>query len=363
LAVDLYKILGIQRSASEADIKKAYRRLAREFHPDVNKASDAESRFKEVQKAYAILSDAPKRAQYDQFGVTDDQAGGGAGGAGFEGFGGFGGFEGTIDDIFESFFSGQGRGGARGGATRTGRRGEDLRYDLELNLVDIIDDVKRKIEIFHMDKCARCDGNGAQPGTSKSTCSDCNGQGQVRIIQKTILGSFSQVSTCQKCGGAGQVIKHPCLVCHGVGLQKKKKVINVDIPAGIDSGTKLRVTGEGNFGESGKNPGDLYLFITVKGDDHFGRDGDDIYSEVELKLTEAVLGTEVNVPILGGSANLRIPEGTQPNTTFRLKGKGVPHMKRFGRGDHHVSVKVNVPHKISPDERQLYEKLAGIKKI
>jgi len=357
MAEDLYGLLGVSKTASDEELKKAYRKLAREYHPDVNKDEGAEEQFKKIQKAYAILSDKQKRAQYDQFGIADDSPGGGQGG--FGGFGGGGaGFDGFADgfeDIFDVFFGG-GRKSGRGQAGP--RRGEDLRYDLELTLEEAAKGVTKQIIIYHMEQCSRCEGEGAQPGTSKKTCNTCNGTGQVKQVQRTMLGSFSQVSICHTCHGEGQILEHPCLQCHGKGIEKKKKTVEVDIPAGVETGTRLKVTGEGNHGEKGGAVGDLYVFISVKEHAHFVRDHDDIYLEVELPSTLAILGTEINVPTLDGDASLKIPAGTQPSTLFRLKGKGIPHLQGFGKGDQFVKVKVQLPKSLSKQERKLVEELS-----
>ncbi len=362
MAEDLYKVLDVDKNASEADIKKAYRRLARQYHPDVNKAPGAEDMFKKVQKAYDILSDPQKKAQYDQFGVTDDQPGaGGFGGFGGAGFGG--GFSAeSFEDIFDVFFGGSGRrsGGRSGGGDQGVRQGEDLRYDLELTLEDVAKGFSKEIDIFHMERCETCVGTGAQPGTSKVTCSHCQGAGQIRTVQRTMLGNFSQVTTCHFCSGTGQIVKNPCKSCHGKGLEKKKKRIKVDIPAGVDQGTRLRVSGEGNCGENGGPAGDLYVFLAVKKHKYFQREGDDIYMELEMPFTQLILGAEVEVPTLDGKTLLKIPAGTQPNTTLRLKGKGIPHLRGYGNGDHYVKIQVVLPKSLSSKEKQLIEEFAQL---
>jgi molecular chaperone DnaJ len=356
MAEDLYSILNLNKGASDTEIKKAYRQMARKYHPDVNKDSGAEAKFKEIQKAYTILSDSQKKAQYDQFGVTDDSP---SGAGGYSGFGG-GGFEGGFEDIFDAFFGGS-RSGGRSGRKQP-RRGDDLRYDLELTLEDASNGVSKDIEIYHLEKCSRCKGSGAQPGTEKVTCQTCHGSGQVKTVQRTFLGSFSQVGPCPKCEGQGTMIKNPCLNCHGRGVEKKKKRIKVDIPAGVDSGTKLRVVGEGNQGEPGASPGDLYVFIVIKEHKYFQREDEDIYLELEMPFSQAVLGTEIEVPILGGHAILKIPSGTQPDTMFRLKGKGMPRLRGFGRGDEYVKVKLTTPKSLSGEEKKLIKEFAKLRK-
>jgi len=250
--MDLYAVLGLSKGASEDQIKKAYRQQARQYHPDVNKDPGSEKKFKEIQKAYSVLSDPQKKAQYDQFGIADD----GPQNQGFEGFssGGFGGFE----DIFDAFFGGQGR-GSRGGKKSTSTRGEDLRYDLDITLKEAATGVKRKINIYHLVSCEKCEGSGAQSGTKKTTCRHCHGTGQLKTVQKTFIGSFQQISTCHYCQGMGTMIEKPCTSCHGKGLQKKSKQLEVDVPAGVETGVKLRLTSEGNKGENGGPAGNLYV--------------------------------------------------------------------------------------------------------
>ncbi|MCP4049093.1 MAG: molecular chaperone DnaJ [bacterium] len=353
MSEDLYGNLGLNRNASEAEIKKAYRNLARKYHPDVNKEADAEEKFKTVQRAYDILSNAQKKSAYDQFGITDDAPGGGG-----DGFGGFGGFDG-FEDIFESFFGGPGR--RSSGRSSGPVRGEDLRFDFEIKLEDTIKSFSKNIDIYHLDKCSGCKGSGAEKGTSKTTCSNCHGTGQIKIIQRTILGSISQVSTCTKCGGAGQVIEKQCRNCYGKGLEKKKKKIKVDIPAGIDNGVKLRVSGEGNYGANGGSPGDLYVFIKVKYHRYFKREEDNIHIEAEVPFSQVVLGTEIEVPTLDSKAVLKIPPGTQPDTVFRLKGKGIPHLRGFGKGDQYVKVKVTIPGNLSSKEKELIKEFSKVR--
>ncbi|MFA5879233.1 MAG: molecular chaperone DnaJ [Candidatus Margulisiibacteriota bacterium] len=367
MSKDLYEVLGISKNASEAEIKKAYRRLAREYHPDVNKAANAETKFKEVQKAYDVLSDSKKKAQYDQFGVTDDHFSGGGGGQGYGGFGGFSGFSSggdgeysSFEDIFDVFFGGAGGSSRRKKAGPA--RGEDLRYDLEITLEEAVLGAVKKIEVYHLESCTACKGTGAENGTSKITCPECKGQGQVRTIQRTILGSFSQVSTCHTCSGTGQIIKNPCTKCRGRGLEKLKRVIEVKIPAGVDEGTRLRISGEGNAGDQNGQKGDLYVFIQVKQHKYFKRHEIDLFLEVEIPLTQAILGTEVEVPTIDGKAILKIPSGTQSNTTFRLKGKGIQNIRGFGKGDQQIHVKVGIPKNVSAKEKQLIEELAVIRK-
>jgi molecular chaperone DnaJ len=358
MSEDLYTLLDLNKSASDTEIKKAYRRLARKYHPDVNKDAGAEDKFKKIQKAYDVLSNPQKKSQYDQFGVTDDNYGG-AGAGGYGDYSGFSSnFDGSFDDIFDVFFGGSKR---RSGSRSGPKQGEDLRYDLEISLEEAAKGVSKNIDIFHLSKCSSCKGSGAKDGAARTSCSYCNGTGQVRREQRTFLGSFSQVTTCGHCKGTGSMIKNPCPSCAGRGVEKAKKNIKIDIPAGVDSGTKLRVTKEGNYGEGGGPPGDLYVYIRVREHRYFHRQGDDIFIELEIPATQAILGTEVEVPIIEGSAILRIGAGTQSETVFRLKGKGIPHVRGYGKGDQYVKIKVKIPVNITSEEKKLISELSKIR--
>ena len=341
MAKDLYNILGIQKGASEQEIKRAYRRLAREYHPDVNKTKGADEKFKEVSSAYDVLSDPQKRARYDQFGVTDDQAGaGGFGGGGFGGFEGFsssGGFEDAFGDIFESFFGGSRSGGGR---SSTQQSGEDLRYDLTITLQEAAKGIKKSIELFYLD---------IKKGSTRS-CSQCNGQGYVEVVQRTILGSISQRTACPVCHGTG-----------GIEREKKKKKIDVSIPAGVETGMKLRVNGEGNAGIGGGPRGDLFVVITVKDHKVFTREGNDLIIEVPIPLSQVVLGATLRIPTLDGRTDLKVPSGTQPGTRFRLKGKGIKNIKGFGHGDMYVVINVDVPTNLSKDEKEHFQKISQLR--
>lgn len=352
--MDLYGVLGLNKGASDEQIKKAYRQLARQYHPDVNKESGAEKKFKEIQKAYAVLSDSQKKAQYDQFGIADDGPQGHQGFDGFEGFsGGFGGFE----DIFDAFFGGN---KSSRGSRQSASRGEDLRYDLDITLKEAATGVKRKITIYHLGSCEKCQGTGSQSGAKKVSCKHCHGTGQLKTVQKTFLGSFQQIVTCHYCSGTGSMIEKPCTTCHGKGLQKKSKQLEVDVPAGVETGVKLRLTGEGNKGENGGPAGDLYVFLSVKADPYFQREDQDVYLTIELPFTQLVLGSEVEIPTLTGSTVLKIIPGTQPDTKFRLKGKGLPALKGYHQGDQYVIVKAVLPTKLSGREKDLIEELSKL---
>ena len=359
MSEDLYNILGVSKNASEQEIKKAYRQQARKYHPDVNKEAGATEKFQKIQKAYSILSDSQKKAQYDQFGVTDDQPGSGfGGGAGFSGFEGFGD---SFEDIFDVFFGGGG--GKRQSSTRSSgpKQGEDLRYDLDLTLEEVFNGVNKDIAIFHMARCTDCNGTGAAKGTGLTTCHHCKGQGKVKTVQQTMLGTFSQVSTCPYCQGTGTIIKDPCKTCVGKGIVKEKKTIAVDIPAGVEHGTKLRVSNEGNSGANGGPAGDLYVFISVKEHEYFHREEDDIYLTIEIPFSQAALGTQIEIPVLNGTATLKIKPGTQNNTKYRLKGKGIKHMRGFGSGDQYVIVNVKTPDALNSKEKALIEELARLR--
>ncbi|MAH81139.1 MAG: molecular chaperone DnaJ [Rickettsiales bacterium] len=343
MSEDLYGLLGISKSASDAEIKSAYRKQARKYHPDVNKEPGAEEKFKKLQKAYTILSDPQRKQQYDQFGVADDSAAGGGAG----GFGGFGGgfsssgfsssFDG-IDDIFDAFFGGS---GGRSSSRPTSSSGEDLRYDLQVTLEDVAKGLETEIEIFHLENSG---------GSSKS-CSTCNGTGQIKVTQRTILGVVSQVTTCNRCGGAG-----------GEDTRKKiKKKIRVTIPPGVETGVKLRVKGEGNDSIANGPSGDLYVFIKVKNHAFFKREEENIILSLDLPFTQLVLGCEIEVPILNGNAKLKVPAGTQPGTVFRLKSKGVPNLQGYGRGDQYVEVNAKLPKHLSSKEKKLVEEIQNIR--
>ncbi len=359
---DLYDILGVPKGASSDEIKKAYRKLAREHHPDVNKSPDAEKKFKEINEAYSTLSDEKKRAHYDRFGTTQGMGGpggpGGPFGGGFEGFdfGGFGGGEG-FGDIFESFFGGAGRqGGRERGETR---KGDDLRYDVTITLEEASRGKEIEVEIPHLVSCPVCKGSGARPGSKETTCKQCGGSGQVRHVQHTILGSFTQVGPCPECGGEGKIITETCTECRGMGRTKKTSKVKVDIPAGIEDGMKLRVSGEGNAGVKGARAGDLYIYIRVKEHTHFERHDDDIYAEEALPFVTAAVGGTVNVKTLHGTMELKIPSGTQPGTKFRITGKGMKHLQAQGQGDHYVIVTIDVPKTLSKKQKKLLEEFAA----
>lgn len=358
---DYYDLLGLSKDASEAEIKKAFRKKARQYHPDVNKDSGAQDKFKEVNEAYEVLGDGQKKAQYDRFGHSGMGNAGAGQGAGFGGFDfgggqGFGGFE----DIFETFFGGS---SSRGRRSSGPARGDDLRYDMKITLEEALKGVEKDVSIQNYQTCGTCHGTGAKAGTKPSSCSTCSGAGQVKQIQRTILGSFTQVTTCPTCNGKGTIIKTPCSTCGGTGRERKIQKVKVKVPAGVSSGAKLRVSGAGNAGPSGGPKGDLYIFITVERHSIFRRERDDLFSEHTISFSQAVLGDEVEVKTLDGNVLLRIPAGTQSHTTFRVKGKGIPHLHSRGAGDLHVLVKINTPSKISGEEKDIYEYVAHLQGV
>ena len=346
---DYYEILGVDRDASQKEIKKAYRKLAKKYHPDMNKDDpDTSDKFKEISEAYEILSDPDKRERYDRYGhsgINDNDFN-------FDDFaqGGFGGF----DDIFDMFF------GGRGGRRRGPRKGSDLQYRLEITFEEAAFGAKKEITIPRTETCQTCGGNGAKPGTDVKTCPKCNGSGQMRVSQRTPFGQFTQTKTCDRCGGSGKIVKTPCPDCNGTGKQRRHRNLTVNIPEGVDNGTRLRMTGEGEAGDKGAPSGDLYIIIKVKEHDIFDRKGDDIYCEVPVNFVQATLGDEIKVPTLDGKVKFTIPEGTQPGTTFRLKNKGIPHLNGHGRGDEYIKTKVVIPKHLSQEQKDLLKEFAEL---
>ena len=350
---DFYQILGVSRDADANTLKSAYRKLARQYHPDVNKDPGAEDKFKEIGKAYEALADPETRARYDQFGEA-----GIGGAAGMPDMGDMGGF----GDLFETFFNGFGGQSSQGGRSqrRGPQQGDDLRYDLNIDFKDAIFGQQREINIPHLETCEVCRGSGAKKGTGPTTCTTCGGSGQVRRATRTPFGNFTQVAECPTCNGVGQIISDPCTSCGGNGVKQVRKKLRINIPAGVDSGTKLRVSGEGNVGLKGGPPGDLYVFIKVKNDPNLKREGINIYSEISVSYLQAILGDTVDIMTVDGKVNLKIPSGTQPNSTLSLENKGVPRLGNpVARGNHQVLVKVKLPTRITDDERNLLEDLAS----
>jgi molecular chaperone DnaJ len=360
---DYYEILGVEKKASADEIKTAYRKLAMQYHPDRNKAPDAEEKFKELSEAYAVLEDQTKRQQYDQFGHAgidqrysqEDIFRGAAPDIEdiLKGFG-FGGGGGRGGGIFDSFFS-------SGGGRREGpRRGSDMLYELAIEFEEAASGKKVDLEFPRNETCDVCKGSGAKPGTSPKTCPACRGSGQVNRTQNTPFGRFMTTSTCGTCRGAGKVIDSPCTTCHGSGTVQKKRKLEVKIPPGVDSGSRLRVPGEGEAGEKGAPSGDLYVEIYVKPHKIFTRHENDVVMEASISFPQAALGDEILVPTLDGKASMKIPSGTQNGQVFRLRGKGFPSLHMSGKGDELVKVKVEVPTKLTDRQKQLLNEFAQI---
>ena len=352
---DFYQLLGVSRNADADTLKRAYRKLARQYHPDINKDPGAEEKFKEIGRAYEVLADPGTRARYDQFGEA-----GLGGAAGMPDMGDMGGFA----DLFETFFNGFGGQGSPGSSARTQRRGpqqgDDLRYDLNIDFKQAIFGEQREIRIPHLETCLTCKGIGAKPGTGPVNCSTCGGSGQVRRATRTPFGNFTQVAECPTCSGMGQTISDPCVNCGGNGVKQVRKKLRINIPPGVDTGTKLRVSGEGNAGLKGGPSGDLYVFLKVKSDSKLRREGINIFSEVSISYLQAILGDTIGIDTVDGRVDLNIPGGTQPNSTLTLENKGVPRLGNpVARGNHDVLIKVKLPIRINEEERNLLEKLAS----
>ncbi len=343
---DYYEVLGVGRSADQEEVRKAFRKLAFEYHPDRNKAAAAEDRFKEINEAYEVLSDNQKRAQYDQFGHSG-QAGFGRGFEGFENFG--------FGDIFDAFFGGTSRAERRPNAPV---RGADLAATLEIDFEEAAFGSERNFDIARSEQCSRCEGSRAEPGTTPETCGTCHGSGQVRRAQKSVFGQFVNVSACTSCNGEGRVVRNPCTECNGNGRARKKRTMAVKVPAGVDSGTQIRLTNEGEAGVNGGPQGNLYLTLNVKDHPLFRREEADILYSLPISVAQAALGDTVEVPALGDvSTPLKVPPGTQSGQFFRLKGQGIPHLRGGGRGDEIVEVKVVTPKSLTQEQKKLFEKL------
>lgn len=351
---DYYEVLGVDKNADEATIKKAYRTLAKKYHPDMNPGDkEAEAKFKEVNEAYDVLSDPDKKAKYDQYGhaAFDPSAGGDAG---FGGFGDFGGFD--INDIFSSFF-----GGASGGSTRRNGpvRGDDITVRLTISFEESVFGCKKEVSYNKIQKCADCSGTGAAKGSSPKTCSACGGSGQVRVQQRTPFGIMQTQKTCDACHGTGKIIENKCPNCRGTGFVRVPKKLEVNIPAGIDDGQQLSLRYQGSDGMNGGNAGDLYIIISVRPHSVFERDGDDLYCEVPITYAEATLGAEIEIPTLEGSMKYTIPEGTQTGTVFTLRNKGVTRVNSKVRGNLYITVVVEVPKNLTSEQKNLLEKFAA----
>ena len=351
---DYYEVLGVTKSASASEIKKAYYKLAKQYHPDVNPGdAEAEKKFKEINEAYAILSDDDKKAKYDQYGHAAFENGGAGGYGGFEGFGDFG-------DIFSSFFGGGfgGFGGGGGSRRNAPMRGDDIYARVTLTFEEAVRGCKKDVTFGRVQKCADCSGSGAKKGTSAETCKKCGGSGQMRVQQRTAFGMMQTMRTCDECRGSGKIIKDPCTNCRGTGYVKISKTISVTIPAGIDNGQNISIGGMGNEGRNGGPAGDLIISVAVKPHAVFERDGSDIYCEVPINYWEAVLGDEIEIPTLDGKEKFTIPEGTQTGTTFTLRGKGVTRVNSSMRGNLYITVKVDVPKNMNTKQKELLKELA-----
>ena len=355
---EYYDRLGVSKDASQDEIKRAYRKMSKKYHPDINKEPGAEEKYKEVQEAYETLSDDQKRAAYDQYGPDGANGFGGQGGfGGFDGGAGFGGFE----DIFSSFFG--------GGATRNPnapRQGDDLQYRVNLSFEEAIFGAEKEVHYNREATCKTCSGSGAKPGTSPVTCGRCHGQGVINVDTQTPLGMMRRQVTCDVCHGTGQEIKEPCQTCHGTGHEKQSHKVSVKIPAGVETGQQIRLAGQGESGFNGGPYGDLFVIINVNPSDKFTRDGSTIYYTLNISFVQAALGDTVEVPTVHGNVEMTIPAGTQTGKTFRLKGKGAPRLRGGSQGDQHVTVKIVTPTKLNDAQKEAllaFAKASGDEKI
>jgi molecular chaperone DnaJ len=348
---DYYDVLGVPRDADEAEIKRAFRKLAQQHHPDVDKGDGAEERFKELNEAYRVLSDRQRRSAYDMFGHAGVD---GAAAGGFEGFGG--GF-GPFGDIFDAFF-----GGAPAGSRRRTRvtPGADLRYDLAIEFAEAVFGVTKEVSFQTLVTCTRCEGVGGEPGTEPETCPDCNGTGEQRRVAQTILGQMVNIVACKRCRGEGRVVATPCTECHGDGRVREERTLQVTIPAGIDAGQRIALEGQGEAGPRGGPNGDLYVAINIRPHPELARRGTELYHELPVTFPQAALGATLTVPTVEGSEEIEVPPGSQSGREIRLKGKGVPRMRGAGRGDLHVIVNVVVPTKLGKRERELLRELGEV---
>jgi molecular chaperone DnaJ len=348
---DYYDILGIPRNSSQDEVKQAFRKLARQYHPDVNKDHDAEEKFKEINEAYGVLSDADKRARYDRFGKQ-----------GLGDLGGMHDYTADFSDIFEELFGfGFGGGGRRGsGASRRApRRGRDLQLEVELTFEEAIFGADKVLEFTRDEVCSTCRGNGAEPGSTPRTCGTCGGRGEVRQVRQTFIVQMVETVTCPACNGRGEIIDTPCHTCHGAGLERKRVQKKVAIPAGVDNGMQIRLPGEGQAGANGGPSGNVFLQVTVKPHEFFKRRNNDILLDIDINIAQATLGADIEVPTVDGPAQLEIPAGTQPGRVFKLNGRGVPRVRSNGRGDQMVVINVDIPRKLTKEQRELFEQLAG----
>jgi molecular chaperone DnaJ len=346
---DYYEVLGVSKGASEDEIKRAYKKLARKYHPDMNPGNkEAEEKFKEVNEANEVLSDPEKKARYDQFGFAGVDPNFGAGGPGG---GGFGGFDfGDLGDIFGSFFGG----GFGGGAQRRNgpQRGESIRMSVSVSFLEAAFGCEKSVTLDRSEQCSTCHGNGCAPGTTPEVCSTCHGSGVVQTRRQTPMGMFASTGPCPKCGGTGRIIHQPCPDCHGNGNVRKRKTIKVTIPAGIDHGQTISLRGQGHAGRNGGPSGDLLITVMVKPHELFRREGTSVFCEAPITFTQAVLGAELEIPTIDGKVKYTIPEGTQTGTVFRLRGKGIPMLNGRGRGDQYVTVTIETPKNLNKEQKE-----------
>ncbi len=349
---DYYEVLGIGKDATEQDIKKAFRQLAKKYHPDLNPDNkEAEQKFKEINEAYEVLSDPDKKARYDRFGHAGVNGQNGGFGQGFEGFSG--GFGDIFEDIFDMF-----GGGFSSSRRNSPRKGADIKYRLDIEFEEAAFGAEKEIEFSRTENCSKCNGTGAEPGTSKTKCPKCNGSGEVKYAQATPFGQIVRVGTCDKCNGTGEITDKPCSKCSGTGKERRSKKINIKIPAGVDTGSVIPLRGEGEAGEKGGPSGDLYIYINVKPHEIFTREGNDIYCEIPISFVQASLGGEIDIPSLDENIKHIIPEGTQTDTVFKFKNKGIPNVRGYGRGDQYVKVVVQVPTKLNDKQKELLNQFA-----
>ena len=348
---DYYSILGVPRAASDAEVKRAFRKLAQQWHPDVNRDSGADERFKEINEAYQVLSDPQRRQAYDMFGAAGVNGSGGFDGS-QQGFGGF-------SDLFDAFFGGTaaGAGGARRGRAVVG---SDLRYDLRVTFEESIRGTEKEIDFPVLDRCTTCSGSGAKPGSTSIACPQCQGRGEIRHVRQTMLGQMVNVTTCGRCRGQGRIVEKPCATCRGDGRTERRRTLRVSVPAGIDDGHQIRLSAEGEVGPRGGPPGSLYVAIHVTPHPSLKREGTELFHDLTLSVAQAALGTTVRVPTADGEEDVEIKPGTQPGTEIRLRGRGAPHLRRAGaRGDLHVLVDVRIPTKLTREQREALEAFAA----
>lgn len=350
MAKDYYKILGVEKTATTEEIKKAYKTLAKKYHPDLNKAPEATEKFKEINEAAAVLGDPQKKQQYDDYGTADFN-GQGFGGFDFRDFQG-----GNFDDLFENLFASFGFGGAR---RRGPTRGHDLLYDLDIVLEEAAKGMTKTIDVTKQSLCEECDGTGAASKSGIRTCDECKGSGTIKQARRTPFGVFATTTTCRTCAGTGEIIEDPCKVCRGEGRVETTKEIEIKVPAGVEDGMRLRIGGEGEAGERGSEAGDLYVMIHVKPHKTFIRQGDDLSIEIPIPFSIAAIGGDIEVPTLDGNETLKIPAGTQPGEVFRLKARGVPNVRGYGTGSLNVKVTVKVPDKLTKRQAELLREFDG----